>query len=89
LTLFNTSIYQASLVTLLQTPGLDILLIYGTEDEFTADSKYDAWVKDLEKEAKSELKVVRVEDATHFWQGEAKLRMHETVFTWIDELPRL
>jgi uncharacterized protein len=84
LTLFRSSTYQAALTSLAHTPSANILVIHGTQDDFTAERKYDQWAQDLKAGAQAKFEVIKVEGATHFWHGEARTRMHDAVFAWLD-----
>jgi alpha/beta superfamily hydrolase len=85
LTLFRSSTYQSALLALAHTPSAEILIVYGTDDNFTAEDKYDRWADGLKQGAQAKLDIVKIEDGTHFWQGDHKLKLHNAVFTWLDK----
>jgi alpha/beta superfamily hydrolase len=84
LTLFHGGTYAAGLTALLADARADVLVVYGTADEFTAADKYTSWADGLRVGAAAKLELACVEDATHFWRGEARRRLHEVVCTWLD-----
>jgi alpha/beta superfamily hydrolase len=61
-----------------------VLVIHGTEDEFTSEAKYNRWTDALRAGAQAQLDIITVEEGTHFWNGEARTRLHEAVFEWLD-----
>lgn len=86
LTLFRGKEYDAALARLLRSPGAHVLVAYGDQDEFTSDTSYEAWVKELRKvagEGDDVLKVVRIQGATHFWRGERGRDIGIALHGWI------
>jgi dienelactone hydrolase len=84
LTLFHSGTYAAGLTALVHDPAADVLVTYGTADEFTAAAKYDRWADTLREGARAQLEIARVDGATHFWPGEARRRLHDVVCAWLD-----
>ncbi|KZT29718.1 alpha/beta-hydrolase [Neolentinus lepideus HHB14362 ss-1] len=83
LTAFRTSTYTNALATLVHNPAANVLVVYGTKDEFTGISKYDTWAEELKRaRGDAALRIERIEGATHFWFSyEAELQ--DTVGTWL------
>jgi alpha/beta superfamily hydrolase len=87
--MFHSSQYAAALQALSQDSQADIFIAYGTRDDFTSVSKLDAWAADWSNAAReqgaAQIRVVRVENATHFWVGEARDELHRLFFAWLDD----
>ncbi|KIJ66747.1 hypothetical protein HYDPIDRAFT_128047 [Hydnomerulius pinastri MD-312] len=86
LTMFNTKTYSSALTSLLCDPGVNMLVIYGEQDDFTSKSKYDAWAESLRQTegAKAQLEIVSVPKADHFWHsGPSKTTLMRTLETWL------
>ncbi|TFK49921.1 alpha/beta-hydrolase [Heliocybe sulcata] len=83
LTAFRTGTYTKALTTLLHDPAANVLVVYGTKDEFTSVSKYDAWAKELnEARGAATLRIEKVEGATHFWFNHEP-ELQNIVRTWL------
>ena len=63
LTLFSS--YPKLNLSNLLKEGIQLLIIYGNQDEFTSQKSYDSWIEGLKKN--DELKVVEIEGGNHFW----------------------
>jgi uncharacterized protein len=83
LTFFHHGSHAAALGDLVSDPDSDVLLVYGTRDQFTSESKYDAWSKDLELRA-AKLEVHKVDGADHFWGGAAMQTLLDIIGRWLD-----
>lgn len=83
LTLFNSSTYTAKLKELLRTPDSNVLILYGTQDEFTGASKYNLWARELENESKGHFKSVEIADGSHFWRGQHGRQLKEAILEWL------
>lgn len=87
LTLFRASTYVSSLDELIQNPYSNVFVIYGDQDEFTSARKYDDWAKNLRSlaagEGKGQIKVVRIAEATHFWNGDKEAELIRAVSAWL------
>jgi hypothetical protein len=58
--------------------------VYGDHDEFTGEASYETWAGELQRVAtEADLKVVKVENATHFWRGEQGEQLREVVERWL------
>ncbi|EPQ52764.1 alpha/beta-hydrolase [Gloeophyllum trabeum ATCC 11539] len=83
LTAFRTGTYTKALATLVQDPAADVLIVYGTRDEFTGIGKYDAWAQTLMHERRAvALRIERVEGATHFWFNHQQ-ELESIVRSWL------
>jgi hypothetical protein len=84
LTLFHTKTYAAALNRLIQNPAANVLIIYGSQDEFTGETSYDAWRNELEGvNGEGLLRVVKVENATHFWRGRSAEELRLVITQWL------
>ncbi|KIJ90184.1 hypothetical protein K443DRAFT_15446 [Laccaria amethystina LaAM-08-1] len=54
-------------------------------DEFTSISSYRTWAAELETHfgTSDRLKIVEVENATHFWRGRANERLEHVLLEWL------
>ncbi|KAF9466548.1 Alpha/Beta hydrolase protein [Collybia nuda] len=82
LTLFNSGTYTAKLREVVETAKSNVLVLYGSEDEFTGASRYKAWARDLEQISQGHLKVVEV-DGSHFWRGQQGRRLTGAFLEWL------
>ena len=80
LTLFNSSSYTRALNDLVHHPRSNVLIIFGDCDEFTSQSKYQAWAAGLEAE---NVEIHEVEGASHFWHGSSARKLAEIVGKWL------
>ncbi|KAF7985722.1 hypothetical protein HWV62_2318 [Athelia sp. TMB] len=86
ITLFRTGSYAASLSALLHDPTSNVLVVYGTQDEFTSEQSYNSWAGKLCTEVgdgTGRLEVHKVEDANHFWAGAARQELVRAVEGWL------
>jgi hypothetical protein len=84
LTLFRTNTYATGLNQLIRDPGANVLVVYGNYDEFTREVNYDEWAGELAAvDRKGELKVVKVEQGTHFWRGETGRELQAIIKQWL------
>lgn len=86
ITLFRTGSYAASLSALLHDPTSNVLVVYGTQDEFTSEQSYNSWAGKLCTEVgdgTGRLEVHKVEDANHFWAGAARQELVKAVEGWL------
>ncbi|KAF8913515.1 Alpha/Beta hydrolase protein [Mucidula mucida] len=80
LTLFRSSLYERALGSILETKAR-VLIVYGTEDEFTSVERYEQWTSGLSSE--ENLEVTRIEGGSHFWRGSSSRRLSATVDAWL------
>lgn len=81
---FHGNTYAQALQGLIRDPQSNVLIVHGDCDEFTGDSTYKTWVEELEKEAiEDNVRVVRVEGATHFWGGSSAQTLAQVVQDWM------
>jgi len=80
LTLFNSSSYIKALHELVQHPESNVLIIFGDRDEFTSQSKYNAWISDLQG---AHVEIHEVENASHFWHGRSARALTTIVKKWL------
>lgn len=86
ITLFRTGNYAASLTALLHDPTSNVLVVHGTQDEFTSEQSYDSWSEKLRSEVgegTGRLEVHKVEEANHFWIGDARRTLVRVVEGWV------
>lgn len=85
LTCFRTQTYAKTLKELLRNPLANVLVLYGTEDEFTSETSYDAWAQGLMKDSggSCQLKVEKMQGGTHFWRGNAARLMGRAIEEWL------
>lgn len=86
ITLLHTGTYAASLTALLRDPASNTLVVYGTQDDFTAEGSYATWVEKLRAEAgygTGRLEVSKVDGANHFWAGETRRELLRVVEGWL------
>lgn len=91
LTLFHSRSYAETLKALVQNPRSNVLILYGDSDEFSGIGSYEAWVKELQRDAGQgtgdtggRLQVGFVEGATHFWEPRKARIMQQIVEQWLD-----
>lgn len=85
LTLFHHGTHATALQTLVKDPGSNVLIVYGTRDQFTAEGKYDAWSQ-LLRDDSPRLEVKKVEDADHFWGRSQMSILQGIVGLWLDRI---
>lgn len=86
LTAFQGKTYTNALSSLIGDARSNILVVYGDQDEFTPSASYESWAQSLNASAEDgqgRLKVVKIDDGTHFWRGEDGERMKEVVSGWL------
>lgn len=87
ITLFHTGNYATCLGTLLRDPTSNVLIVYGTQDDFTSESSYDSWTEKLRTEvgdgSTARLEVQKVDGANHFWIGDARRQLTQLVESWL------
>lgn len=87
LTAFNSNTYTEKLQSLVRDPHSNVLVIYGDCDEFTGDTRYAAWVEELKRESDADnLRVERVEGASHLWGGNSIQILARIVAEWVPDL---
>ena len=61
--------------------------MHGDQDEFTSIENYDVWAESLRRNASHQdagkLRIMKVEGANHFWNGEAGETLLETIRAWL------
>ncbi|KAF9446303.1 alpha/beta-hydrolase [Macrolepiota fuliginosa MF-IS2] len=85
LTLFRTSYYQDQLEGLLKDDRSNILAIFGDGDEFTSISSYKEWTEKLKEavQGSDRLRIVEIENASHFWRGRSGLELGQVLRRWL------
>lgn len=63
-----------------------ILLIYGDQDQFTAEGKFDSWSRNLEEKGQEAVTVQKVAGADHFWHGRAMNTLEEVLASWLKSI---
>jgi len=86
ITLFRTGSYASSLIALLHNPAANVLVIYGTQDEFTSEQSYEKWAEKLRSEVgdgTGHLEVRKIDGANHFWVGDTRTELTRSIEGWI------
>ncbi len=83
--MFRTSHYQAQLEGLLKDDRSNVLVAYGDKDEFTGVSNYKGWAEQLIKAAlkSNRLRIVEIQNASHFWRGHTGLELAQMLGGWL------
>ncbi|KAF8150634.1 Alpha/Beta hydrolase protein [Crassisporium funariophilum] len=79
LTLFNSASYTTALVDLVRNDDSNVLVVYGSRDEFTSQSKYKAWASGL----LGNVEIVEVEGGSHFWRGNSGRELEAIIKGWL------
>lgn len=63
-----------------------MLIVYGTQDEFTSEQSYDSWAEKLRSEVgdgSGRLEMHKVDGANHFWIGDARRQLTGLIEGWV------
>jgi uncharacterized protein len=89
LTMFHSGTYAAALDALARNAHADLFIAYGTADDFTSVSKFDRWAGEWATAAREQgaapVRIARIQDATHFWVGEARDELLRVFLSWVDD----
>lgn len=80
----------------ISTPALEerlpkhrTLIIYGTDDMFTSERKLQSWTKKLKEAPESQVDVLEVRMAGHFWmEASFKKQLRQAISDWSDHAQR-
>ncbi|KAF8318380.1 alpha/beta-hydrolase, partial [Clavulina sp. PMI_390] len=74
LSFFHSKRYDEALKELINSPGADVLVLYGEHDQFTKKEKYTTWANgllDMTPIPNPKLQIEVVPEADHFWRSKS------------------